>query len=138
MRQISNLGKLLFILGLFVVGIVFIVGGIIGIKQANTWPGTTGTIQSIELIHEAVDSEDTDEYEVMVEYKGDGKSYVSDLGVKLDDFEVGKTIDILYNPEAPEAIVLPGKSGSIIGIAVAAVAMLIAVFMLIKRILTGQ
>ena len=138
MRQISGLGKLLFALGLFVVGIVFIVGGIIGIKQDNTWPGTTGTIQSIELIHEATDSEDTDEYEVMVEYKVDGKSYVSDLGVKLDDFEVGQVIDILYNPEAPEAIVLPGKGGSIIGIAVGVVVMLAAVFMFVKRMITGQ
>ena len=138
MRQISNLGKVLFIVGLFAVGVFFVVAGIIGIKQANTWPATTGEIQSIELIHEAVDSEDTDEYEVMVKYTVDGKTYVSDLGDKLDDFEVGKVIDILYNPEAPEAIVLPGKGGSIIGIIVGVAAMLVAAFMLVKRLITGQ
>ncbi len=137
MRQISNLGKFFFIIGLFVVGVAFIVINIIGLKQANTWPATTGEIQSIELIHEAVDSEDTDEYEVMVKYTVDGKTYESDLGVKLDDFEVGKVIDILYNPEAPEAIVLPGKAGSVIGIAIGGVAVLAAVFMLIRRLITG-
>ena len=134
MRQISNLGKFLFIIGLFVVGVAFIVLNIIGIKQANTWPGTTGEIQSIELIHEAVDDEDTDEYEVMVKYTVDGKTYVSDLGVKLDDFEVGQVIDILYNPEAPEAIVLPGVTGSIIGIVIGVVAIIGAVIMFLMRL----
>lgn len=134
MRQISNLGKFLFIIGLFVVGVAFIVLNIIGIKQANTWPGTTGEIQSIELVHEAVDDEDTDEYEVMVKYTVDGKTYVSDLGVKLDDFEVGQVIDILYNPEAPEAIVLPGVTGSIIGIVIGVVAIIGAVIMFLMRL----
>ena len=134
MRQISNLGKFLFIIGLFVVGVAFIVINIIGVKQANTWPGTTGEIQSIELIHEAVDDEDTDEYEVMVKYTVDGKTYVSDLGVKLDDFEVGQVIDILYNPEAPEAIVLPGAAGSIIGIVIGVAAVIGSIIMFLMRL----
>lgn len=134
MRQISNLGKFLFIIGLFVVGVAFIVINIIGVKQANTWPGTTGEIQSIELIHEAVDDEDTDEYEVMVKYTVDGKTYESDLGVKLDDFEVGQVIDILYNPEAPEAIVLPGVSGSIIGIVIGVAAVIGSIIMFLMRL----
>ena len=62
MRQVSNFTRLLFILGIVVVGIALVVIGIIGIKQDNTWPDTQGIIQSIELVHEAVDSEDTDEY----------------------------------------------------------------------------
>lgn len=134
MRQISNLGKFLFIIGLFVVGVAFIVLNIIGIKQANTWPGTTGEIQSIELIHEAVDDEDTDEYEVMVKYTVNGKTYESDLGVKLDDFEVGQVIDILYNPEAPEAIVLPGAAGSIIGIVIGVAAVIGSIIMFLMRL----
>jgi len=134
MRQISNLGKFLFIIGLFVVGVAFIVLNIIGIKQANTWPGTTGEIQSIELVHEAVDDEDTDEYEVMVKYTVDDKTYVSDLGVKRDNIEVGQVIDILYNPEAPEAIVLPGVTGSIIGIVIGVVAIIGAVIMFLMRL----
>jgi hypothetical protein len=111
------------------------VTGIIGINQDNTWSETTGEIQSIELIHEAVDSEDTDEYEVMVKYTVDGKTYESDLGVYLDDFEVGKEIAILYNPKAPEAIVLPGKSGSIIGIIAGVACMIGAVITFILRLM---
>ena len=55
MARNSGIGKLLFLLGFFVIGIVLIVLGSIGLKQAGTWPATTGEIQSIELIHEAVD-----------------------------------------------------------------------------------
>ena len=73
-------------------------------------------------------------YEVMVKYTVDGKTYVSDLGVKLDDFEVGKVIDILYNPEAPEAIVLPGAAGSVIGIIIGVVAVIGSVIMFLMRL----
>ncbi len=137
MRQVSNITKLLLILGFVVAGIIFIVAGIIGIKQDNNWPETTGTIQSIELVQEAVDSEDTDVYEVMVEYKVDGKSYTSDLGTYKDDFEVGKEISIRYNPEAPDAIVLPGKGLSIIAIVAGAVLAIGGILAFIKNLLFG-
>ncbi|MBR1559180.1 MAG: hypothetical protein IJ646_02955, partial [Clostridia bacterium] len=61
--------------------------------------------------YEATTSNETDDWEVMVEYTVDGNTYISDLGQKKDDFTVGKEIDILYNPNDPEGIVLPGKAG---------------------------
>ncbi|MBO5994487.1 MAG: DUF3592 domain-containing protein [Firmicutes bacterium] len=137
MIRLSNVGKLVFFVIFFLAGLFFVIAGFIGIKQADNWPATTGTIQSIELIHEAVDSEDTDQYEVMVEYKVDGKTYVSDLGEKLDDFEVGKVIDILYNPENPDAIILPGKTGSVIGIVVGFLVMIASVFMFLRQLARG-
>jgi hypothetical protein len=70
----------------------------------------------------------------MVKYTVDGKTYESDLGVKLDDFEVGQVIDILYNPEAPEAIVLPGVSGSIIGIVIGVAAVIGSIIMFLMRL----
>lgn len=138
MRQFSHVYKLLFTLGIVVVGIAFIVFGIIGIKQDNTWPDTQGIIQSIELVHEAVDSEDTDEYEVMVKYTVDGKTYESDLHEYQDDFEVGKEITIRYNPEAPDAIVLPGKTVWIIAIIAGALVALGGIFTFLRTLIGGS
>lgn len=135
MRQVSNITKLLLMAGIVVFGIVFIVVGIIGIRQDNNWPETTGTIKSIELVQEAVDAEDTDVYEVMVEYKVDGKTYLSDLGTYQDDFEVGKEISIRYNPENPEGIVLPGKGVSIIFIIAGVIAAIGGALAFIRNLL---
>jgi hypothetical protein len=70
----------------------------------------------------------------MVEYTVDGQSYVSDLGQKKDDFTVGKEIDILYNPNNPEGIVLPGKTIWFIFMIVGAVVAVVASALLIKDI----
>ena len=115
-----------------------IVIGSIGLKQAGTWPATTGEIQSIELIHEAVDVDDDDIYEVMVKYTVDGKTYVSDLGVAQDDFEVGKVIDILYDPANPDAIILPGKTGPTVAIIGGVVAIIIGIINVIRLLARGR
>ncbi len=137
MRQLSGITKLLVMVLFVLAGIAFIVFVIIVIRQDNNWPETTGTIQSMELIHEAVDSEDTDTWEVMVEFQVDGKTYVSDLGQYQDDFEVGKEIAIRYNPEAPEAIVLPGKGLSIMAIIAGVVCVIGGALGFIKALLVG-
>ena len=88
-------------------------------------------IQSIERTYQAVDDDDADAWEVVVEYTVDGKTYVSDLGQTKDSFAVGKEIDILYDPSEPEVIVLQGKTFWIIGMIAGAVA---AAVLLIKDI----
>jgi hypothetical protein len=70
----------------------------------------------------------------MVEYTVDGQTYVSDLGQKKDDFTVGKEIDILYNPNNPEASVLPGKKIWFIFILVGAIVALAASVLLVRDI----
>ena len=122
MRKLSGFHKILFQLGLCAVGVFFIVGGVVGIRQDNTFLRTTAVIRSIELVSEADSAEDTDEYAVMVEYSADGKTYVSDLGTMKKDFAEGKEIEILYDPSNPEAIVLPGKTGPILMIVLGAAA----------------
>ena len=82
----------------------------------------------------ATDPNETDTWEVMVEYTVDGQPYVSDLGQKKDDFTVGKEIDILYNPNNPEGIVLPGKTIWFIFMIVGAVVAVVASALLIKDI----
>ena len=109
MIQLSNSLKRLTKAGAILFGLIFIAAGVIGIHQDNTFLPTKGVIQSMERTYVATDSNDTDTWEVMVGYTVDGRDYVSDVGQKKDDFTVGKEIDILYNPNNPEAIVLPGK-----------------------------
>ena len=96
--------------GAILFGLAFIIAGVIGIRQDDTFLPTKAVIQSMERTYEAMDSNETDTWEVMVAYSVDGKDYVTDLGQKKDDFTVGKEIDILCNPNNPEGIVLPGKT----------------------------
>ena len=110
MTRLSNNLKRLMKVGAILFGLAFIIASVIGIHQDNTFLPTKGVIRSMERTYVATDSNETDTWEVMVEYMVDGVDYISDLGQKKDDFTVGKEIDILYNPNNPEGIVLPGKT----------------------------
>ena len=134
MNQLSNNLKRLMKVGAILFGLIFIVAGVIGIHQDNTFLPTKGVIQSMERTYVATDSNETDTWEVMVGYTVDGKTYVSDLGQKKDDFTVGKEIDILYNPNNPEGIVLPGKTIWFIFILVGAVVAVVASVLLVRDI----
>lgn len=130
MIRLSNTLKRLMKVGAILFGLAFIIADVIGIRQDDTFLPTKAVIQSMERTYEAMDSNETDTWEVMVEYTVDGQPYVSDLGQKKDDFTVGKEIDILYNPNNPEGIVLPGKTiWFIFMIAGAAVAVIAAVLL---------
>lgn len=130
MIRLSNTLKRLMKVGAILFGLAFIIVGVIGIRQDDTFLPTKAVIQSMERTYEAMDSNETDTWEVMVAYSVDGKDYVTDLGQKKDDFTVGKEIDILYNPNNPEGIVLPGKTiWFIFMIAGAAVAVIAAVLL---------
>ena len=130
MIRLSNTLKCLMKVGAILFGLAFIIAGVIGIRQNDTFLPTKAVIQSMERTYEAMDSNETDTWEVMVAYSVDGKDYVTDLGQKKDDFTVGKEIDILYNPNNPEGIVLPGKTiWFIFMIAGAAVAVIAAVLL---------
>ena len=130
MIRLSNTLKRLMKVGAILFGLAFIIAGVIGIRQDDTFLSTKAVIQSMERTYEAADANETDTWEVMVAYSVDGKDYVTDLGQKKDDFTVGKEIDILYNPNNPEGIVLPGKTiWFIFMIAGAAVAVIAAVLL---------
>ena len=130
MIRLSNTLKRLMKVGAILFGLAFIIAGVIGIRRDDTFLPTKAVIQSMERTYEAMDSNETDTWEVMVAYSVDGKDYVTDLGQKKDDFTVGKEIDILYNPNNPEGIVLPGKTiWFIFMIAGAAVAVIAAVLL---------
>ena len=132
MIRLSNTLKRLMKAGAILFGLAFIVAGAIGIRQDNTFLPTKGVIRSMERTYVATDSNDADTWEVMVEYTVDGRDYVSDLGQKKDNFTVGKEIDILYNPNNPEGIVLPGKTIWIIFM-IAGAAVAIAASVLLVR-----
>ncbi len=134
MRQLSDNLKRLTKAGAILFGLIFIVVGAIGIHQDNTFLPAKGVIQSMERTYVATDSNDTDTWEVMVAYTVDGRDYVSNVGSKKDDFTVGKEIDILYNPNNPEAIVLPGKTAWIIAIIAGVVVAVAASYLLVKDI----
>ena len=132
MIRLSNTLKRLMKVGAILFGLAFIIAGVIGIRQDDTFLPTKAVIQSMERTYEAMDSNETDTWEVMVAYSVDGKDYVTDLGQKKDDFTVGKEIDILYNPNNPEGIVLPGKTIWFIFMIAGAAASVIAAVLLVR------
>jgi len=134
MIKLSNTLKRLMKVGAILFGLAFIVSGIIGIRQDDNFLPTKGVIQSMERTYVATDSNESDTWEVMVEYTVDGQTYLSDVGSKKDDFTVGKEIDILYNPNNPEAAVLPGKKIWFIFILVGAIVALAASVLLVRDI----
>ena len=132
MIRLSNTLKRLMKVGAILFGLAFIIAGVIGIRQDDTFLPTKAVIQSMERTYEAADANETDTWEVMVAYSVDGKDYVSDLGQKKDDFTEGKEIDILYNPNNPEGIVLPGKTIWFIFIIAGAVVAAVASVLLVR------
>ena len=134
MIQLSNTLKRLMKVGAILFGLAFIVSGIIGIRQDDNFLPTKGVIRSMERTYVATNSDENDTWEVMVEYAVDGQTYVSDLGQKKDNFTVGKEIDILYNPNNPEGIVLPGKTIWFIFMIAGAAVAIVAAILLVKEI----
>ena len=134
MIRLSNTLKRQMKVGAVLFGLAFIIAGVIGIRQDDTFLPTKAVIQSMERTYEAMDSNETDTWEVMVAYSVDGKDYVSDLGQKKDDFTEGKEIDILYNPNNPEGIVLPGKTIWFIFIIAGAVVAAVASVLLVMDV----
>ena len=132
MIRLSETLKRLSKVFLILVGLFFIGAGVIGIRQDDTFLPTKGVIRSIERTYQAINENDNDTYEVMVEYTVDGMSYLSDLGYTKNDFAVGKEIDILYNPDHPEAIVQPGKLVPIICIIAGSAAVIGAAVLLVR------
>ena len=132
MIRLSNTLKRLMKVGAVLFGLAFIIAGVIGIRQDDTFLPAKAVIRSMERTYEAADANETDTWEVMVAYSVDGKDYVSDLGQKKDDFTVGKEIDILYNPNNPEGIVLPGKTIWFIFMIAGAAVSVIAAILLVR------
>jgi hypothetical protein len=74
MIRLSNTLKRLMKVGAILFGLAFIIAGVIGIRQDDTFLPTKAVIQSMERTYEAMDSNETDTWEVMVAYSVDGKA----------------------------------------------------------------
>lgn len=135
-KIIGNLLNAFAPLILVIFGIAFIVGGVIGMRQADSFTPTTGTIKSIEVTPGVGDESDT--YTVIVEYTVDGTTYYSDLGQLNSGDHEGKVIDILYDPDHPEHIIQPGKKGAMIAIGLGVVVLLTGIGTGIRQILFGR
>lgn len=97
-------------LAIVVMGIIAIVFSIHGLHQQDDFLPAKGVIQDIqEYVETDSDGVTNTTYEVTVDYTIDGKSYTSVMGDFENGYEVGKEIDILYDPQDPNVIVSKGK-----------------------------
>ena len=105
-RTLTKFLPLVFVIA----GIFVIVFSIHGLHQQGEFSPAKGVIQDIQE-HIEADSEggNVSTYEVTVSYTIDGKSYTSVMGDFENGYEVGKEIDILYDPQDPNVIVSKGK-----------------------------
>lgn len=105
-------------------GIVAIAAGIyLNFFRGRDYLDAQATIVSIEE-SEFSTAEDKD-YAVTVRYTVEGKEYTQELGSYSPSYEVGRTVDILYDPADPARIVLKpgGFTYAILGIGVLLVAL---------------
>lgn len=118
-RTLARVGSMAFSLIFIAVGI-FILG--LGVKRmvnlnAGKYIETQATITRIEA-SEAFDSDapggTRTEYDITVEYKINGRKYVSRLGEEPKDFYEGMELTVLYNVDDPTDVILPGQASSFI------------------------
>jgi|GEM_PF-2485071 hypothetical protein len=133
------------VLGLVLALVVLAAGGlnlVLGISHLHKlhtgqYAETQATITRIETV-EVADSEATGgtrtEYEITVEYTLDGKKVVTQLGEIPKDFYEGMELTVLYNVDKPTDVTLPGTTGSYIMIGMGAVAVLLGVVMILRRL----
>ena len=94
---------ILFLLG----GIVFLVMGCIRLHQKQRYVKTTGEITKIESYYTEnaePDGGQIQTYDVTVQFTVNGTTYTAQLDEYRASFEEGGTVDILYDPDAPEKI----------------------------------
>ncbi len=114
-------------------GILFIVLGFISIKKHKNFTAATATITRIERV-EGVGADDSDDYNVFVSYKVNGKEYESKLGEYSASMSEGKKIDIKYNPEDPGNIISASNLSTVIYLVFGTVAVIAGVVLILKRI----
>ncbi|MBQ2160640.1 MAG: DUF3592 domain-containing protein [Firmicutes bacterium] len=121
-RVVAKFLPLLFVIG----GIVVIIMSISGLHDQDTFTSAKGVIRDIQVYEDRdADGDLTYTYDVTVDFEADGKSYTSVMGDYEDSYEVGKEIDIVFDPEDPTNIAAAGKSKYFIMIAAGVVVIII-------------
>ena len=107
-----------------VLAVIAIIAGVyFTFIQSSGFEKTTATITAIE--EQPKDFSDDDaEYDVTVEYTVDGQKYTEKLDYYSPSFEIGKTINIRYNPDNPSEI----HGGSGFGIYILIIGVVILAF----------
>lgn len=133
--QIMN--RTLFRLLITVVGIIALVFGIYStFFQTKGFIRTEAVIVSIEEEPgTAPDDVDDTEYTAIVTYTVDGTEYTQELDYFEPSFEVGKTIEVMYNPDDPADVHGTSKGFSIYMIVIGAV---LTVFGALSLIIPGR
>ena len=105
-RTVSKFIPLAFV----IFGIIVIIFSIKGLNIQDDFLPAKGVIQDIqEFSTPSSDGGSDTTFEVTVDYTVDGKAYTSVMGDYEEGYEVGKEIDILYDPQDPTVIVSKGK-----------------------------
>ena len=114
---------------------MFLFFGVQNILQHRSFLPAKATILDISVDEGVAD--EPNEYDVLVEYTVDGQRHVVQLNEYNSSMDIGKEVNILYNPDYPSQIIGAGYFGPVISIVFGIVMLAAGVFTSI-RVLQGK
>lgn len=136
-RVIGKIGTLIGCLVFLAVGVLFLVLGIKALSAPKIEFATTeGVVVEIEVLPSTT-AEDTNNYQVYVDYVVDGVRYEhAKYGAYSSSMNIGDTVTVLYDPADPTHIEAEGSEiVPYIIVAAGAIAVLLSVVFFFRRVL---
>ena len=124
--------KILYPLLAILVGLVFVVFGIINFSQHNRYIGTTAVVSKVTVTETF--SDEPDDIEIMVRYTVDGIEYESVLNNTSTGLKEGQTVDVEYDPKDPSKVIAASKSYAFAAIGLGAIVVLAGIFLVFKAL----
>ena len=134
----KGLKKIIAVVIIIVIGAACIFGGVKSIKQNKNFTKITAVITQVEMVSTPTDENEDYEYETRVKYTVNGKEYEEVLQDSTVEHIEGESIEVAYNPEKPEEVILPSKSSGYIFLAIGGVVTLIGLGVLASTIIKGR
>ena len=135
LQRFGKIYDLLSIIGFIVLGLALIVICIIIIVKPDdrVFVETTGTI--VNIVEEYSSFDDSNNYQVFVDYSVDGKDYKNvEYGAYNSKMKVGDSVTILYNQDDPTDITSPGSDKVVYFVLAAGIlSLLVGVGLILKR-----
>ena len=98
-RFLSRYGVFIVLIG----GIMFLVMGVIRSVNLLSYKPTDAVVSKYEEEYDSINDEI--DKTVIVEYEVDGKKYEASLDDLTQEYYVGKTVKIKYNPKEPQKVI---------------------------------
>lgn len=120
-------------------GIVFVVMGITNLAHIHNFDPVDVTVTQVEMIT-GIDGDGIGDDETIyyVHYEVDGKAYEEILQFAEEDYQIGDTASVLYDPEDPSYVTDASKGSSVFRICFGALFVVFGVYAFLRTLRTGR